>query len=78
MRERMIKEYIKAITGVDDVDVEIIDGIPVLSKEGLYHIYLLYDRIRFIGVCEDGDMEFISAVAANRRDILDLYKKIND
>lgn len=76
-KERMIREYIKAITGIE-VDVEIIDDIPVLSQDGLYHLYLLYDRIRFIGVCEDDIIDFISAIAANRRSILDLYKKISD
>lgn len=54
--ENLIKQYVTQITGKDDIEVEIIDGIVVLSRKPRWHIYLT-GEFTMIGCFVDEDIK---------------------
>lgn len=70
--EDVVKETVKIMTGREDFDVEITNGVPVLSRNGEWHIYLQQNRMRFIGTLDDTDLDFINTLSGRREEILKL------
>lgn len=70
--ENVVKETVKIMTGREDFDVEITNGVPVLSRTGEWHIYLQQNRMRFIGTLDDTDLDFINTLSGRREEILKL------
>lgn len=71
--EILIKQYVSSITGVDDIDVEIIDDTVVLSRNGMWHIYLIADRFTMIGCFVDDDIRISSILKNNAGAIRYIY-----
>ena len=44
----MLEQYISVITGVKDIKVEIIDDTIVLSRNEMWHIYIIPERFTVI------------------------------
>ena len=44
----MLEQYINVLTGVKDIKVEIIEDTVVLSREELWHCYIIPDRFTVI------------------------------
>lgn len=71
--EILIKQYVSSITGVDDIDVEIIEDTVVLSRNGRWHIYLIPDRFTMIGCFIDEDIRISSILRKNAGAIRYIY-----
>lgn len=74
--ESMIAEYIKVIAD-QDVTVEIIDGIVVLEKEDLWHIYLDEDRFVLIGTADGQELDRVIKLRDIKDGILNIFKKVS-
>lgn len=72
--EILIKQYVSSITGVDDIDVEIIEDTVVLSRNGRWHIYLIPDRFTMIGCFIDEDIRISSILRKNAGSIQYIYE----
>lgn len=73
--EFMIAEYIKVITG-QEVKVEIIEGMVVLEKEELWHIYLDRDRFIMIGSADSNELDNVVRLRDIRSGILNIFNKV--
>ena len=71
--EILIKQYVTSITGKNDIDVEIIDDIVVLSREERWHIYLIPGRFTMIGCFVDEDIEIADILKKNEGSIRYIY-----
>ena len=71
--EILIKQYVISITGKNDIDVEIIDDTVVLSREGMWHIYLIPARFTMIGCFVDEDIEIADILKKNEGSIRYIY-----
>lgn len=71
--EILIKQYVTSITGKNDIDVEIIDNIVVLSREERWHIYLIDGRFTMIGCFVDEDIEIADILKKNEGSIRYIY-----
>ena len=56
----MIRDYIRLITG-ESVVIEEIEGVPVIVKEGYYHLYLI-PRFMVIGTVTEDELPFICKI----------------
>lgn len=66
--ELMIRQFCKTLTG-KEFDVEIIDGIVVLSIPERFHIYVLDKGLQLIGVMESADLEWFRTLDSMRTQI---------
>lgn len=73
--EFMIAEYIKVITG-QEVKVEIIEGMVVLEKEELWHIYLDQDRFIMIGSADSNELDNVVRLRDIKSGILNIFNKV--
>ena len=73
--EFMIAEYIKVITG-QEVKVEIIEGMVVLEKEELWHIYLDRDRFIMIGSADSNELDNVVRLRDIKSGILNIFNKV--
>ena len=74
--EELILQYISTmIEDLGDVSVEIIEDIPVIVKEGLWHIYVMETGIRGIGCFLDDDVRIYQEIKRLAPGILDIYSK---
>ena len=71
--EILIKQYVTSITGKNDIDVEIIDDIVVLSREERWHIYLIDGRFTMIGCFVDEDIEIADILKKKEGSIRYIY-----
>lgn len=71
----MIAEYIKVITG-QEVKVEIIEGMVVLEKEELWHIYLDRDRFIMIGSADSNELDNVVRLRDIKSGILNIFNKV--
>lgn len=71
--EILIKQYVTSITGKNDIDVEIIDNIVVLSRDERWHIYLIDGRFTMIGCFVDEDIEIADILKKNEGSIRYIY-----
>ena len=72
----MLEQYISVITGVKDIDVEIIDDTIVLSREGLWHCYIIPERFTMIGCLVDDDIDITNLLRKESHNIWHIYEQL--
>ena len=71
--EVLIRQYVTSITGVDDIDVEIVEDTVVLSRDERWHIYVIPGRFTMIGCFVDEDIEISNILRKNEGAIRYIY-----
>lgn len=72
----MLEQYISVITGVKDIKVEIIEDTVVLSREGLWHCYIIPDRFTVIGCLIDSDIDITNLLRKEASNIWHIYEQV--
>lgn len=72
----MLEQYISVITGVKDIKVEIIEDTVVLSREGLWHCYIIPDRFTIIGCLIDSDIDTTNLLRKEAHNIYHIYEQV--
>ena len=72
----MLEQYISVITGVKDIEVEIIDDTIVLSREGLWHCYIIPERFTMIGCLVDDDIDITNLLRKESHNIWHIYEEV--
>ena len=72
----MLEQYISVITGVKDIKVEIIDDTIVLSREELWHCYIIPDRFTVIGCLVDSDIDITNLLRKEAFNIWHIYEQV--
>lgn len=72
----MLEQYISVITGVKDIKVEIIDDTIVLSRDEMWHIYIIPDRFTMIGCFIDDDIELSNLLRKEAFNIWHIYEQV--
>ena len=72
----MLEQYISVITGVKDIEVEIIDDTIVLSREGLWHCYIIPERFTMIGCLVDDDIDITNLLRKESHNIWHIYEQL--
>ena len=72
----MLEQYISVITGVKDIKVEIIDDTIVLSREELWHCYIIPDRFTVIGCLVDSDIDITNLLRKEAHNIWHIYEQV--
>ena len=72
----MLEQYISVITGVKDIEVEIIDDTVVLSREELWHCYIIPDRFTVIGCLVDSDIDITNLLRKEAHNIWHIYEQV--
>lgn len=67
----MLEQYISVITGVKDIEVEIIEDTVVLSRDERWHIYI--NPFMMIGCFIDEDIELADLIKKNASAIQYIY-----
>ena len=72
----MLEQYISVITGQKDIKVEIIDETIVLSREGLWHCYIIPERFTVIGCLVDSDIDITNLLRKEAFNIWHIYEQV--
>ena len=72
----MLEQYISVITGVKDISVEIEEDTIVLSREGMWHIYIIPERFTMIGCFIDDDIELSNLLRKESHNIYHTYEQL--
>lgn len=73
----MLEQYISVITGGrKDIKVEIIDDTVVLSREGLWHCYIIPERFTVIGCLIDSDIDITNLLRKEAHNIYHTYEQL--
>ena len=72
----MLEQYISVVTGVKDIKVEIIDDTIVLSREGLWHCYIIPERFTMIGCLVDDDIDITNLLRKESHNIWHIYEEV--
>ena len=72
----MLEQYISVITGVKDIEVEIIEDTIVLSREGLWHCYIIPERFTMIGCLVDDDIDITNLLRKESHNIWHIYEQV--
>lgn len=72
----MLEQYISVITGVKDIKVEIIDNTVVLSREELWHCYIIPERFTVIGCLIDSDIDTTNLLRKEAHNIWHIYEQV--
>lgn len=72
----MLEQYISVITGVKDIKVEIIDDTIVLSREELWHCYIIPERFTVIGCLVDSDIDITNLLRKEAFNIRHIYETL--
>lgn len=72
----MLEQYISVITGVKDIKVEIIDDTIVLSRDEMWHIYIIPERFTMIGCFIDDDIELSNLLRKEAFNIYHIYEQV--
>ena len=72
----MLEQYISVITGVKDIEVEIIDDTVVLSREGMWHCYIIPERFTVIGCLIDSDIHITNLLRKESHKIRHIYETL--
>ena len=72
----MLEQYISVITGVKDIKVEIIDDTIVLSREELWHCYIIPERFTVIGCLVDSDIDITNLLRKEALNIYHIYEQV--
>ena len=72
----MLEQYISVITGVKDIKVEIIDDTIVLSRDEMWHIYIIPERFTMIGCFIDDDISLSNLLRKEAHNIWHIYEQV--
>ena len=72
----MLEQYISVITGRKDIKVEIEEDTVVLSREGMWHIYIIPERFTMIGCFIDDDIELSNLLRKESFNIWHIYEQV--
>ena len=72
----MLEQYISVITGVKDIKAEIIDDTIVLSREELWHCYIIPERFTVIGCLVDSDIDITNLLRKEAHNIWHIYEQV--
>ena len=72
----MLEQYISVITGVKDINVEIIDDIVVLSRDEMWHCYIIPERFTVIGCLVDSDIDITNLLRKEACNIWHIYEQV--
>ena len=72
----MLEQYISVITGVKDIKVEIIDNTVVLSREEMWHCYIIPERFTMIGCFIDDDISLSNLLRKEALNIYHIYEQV--
>lgn len=72
----MLEQYISVITGRKDINVEIIDDTIVLSRDEMWHIYIIPEKFTMIGCFIDGDIELSNLLRKEAFNIWHIYEQV--
>ena len=72
----MLEQYISVITGVKDIKVEIIDDTVVLSRDEMWHIYIIPEKFTMIGCFIDDDIELSNLLRKEAHNIYHIYEQV--
>ena len=72
----MLEQYISVITGRKDIKVEIIDDTVVLSRDEMWHIYIIPERYTMIGCFIDDDIELSNLLRKEAFNIYHTYEQL--
>lgn len=72
----MLEQYISVITGRKDIKVEIIDDTIVLSRDEMWHIYIIPERFTMIGCFIDDDIELSNLLRKEAFNIWHIYEQV--
>ena len=72
----MLEQYISVITGVKDIKVEIIDNTIVLSRDEMWHIYIIPERYTMIGCFIDSDIDLSNLLRKEAFNIYHIYEQV--
>ena len=72
----MLEQYISVITGRKDIKVEIIDDTVVLSRDEMWHIYIIPERFTMIGCFIDDDIELSNLLRKEAFNIWHIYEQV--
>ena len=71
----MLEQYVSVITGRKDIKVEIIDDTIVLSRDEMWHIYIIPDRFTVIGCLVDSDIDITNLLRKEAFNIYHTYEQ---
>ena len=72
----MLEQYINVLTGVKDIKVEIIEDTVVLSREELWHCYIIPDQFTVIGCLVDSDIDITNLLRKEAHNIWHIYEQV--
>ena len=72
----MLEQYVSVLTGVKDIEVEIIDDTVVLSRDERWHIYIIPERFTMIGCFIDDDIELSNLLRKEAHNIYHIYEQV--
>lgn len=72
----MLEQYISVITGRKDIKVEIIDDTVVLSRDEMWHIYIIPERFTVIGCLIDSDINITNLLRKEANNIWHIYEQV--
>ena len=72
----MLEQYISVITGVKDIKVEIEEDTIVLSRDEMWHIYIIPERFTMIGCFIDDDIELSNLLRKEAHNIWHIYEQV--
>ena len=73
----MLEQYISVITGGrKDISVEIEEDTIVLSREGMWHIYIIPERYTMIGCFIDDDIDLSNLLRKEAFNIYHIYEQV--
>ena len=72
----MLEQYISVITGRKDISVEIEEDTIVLSREGLWHCYIIPERFTVIGCLIDSDIDITNMLRKEAFNIWHIYEQL--
>ena len=72
----MLEQYVSTITGQKDIKVEIIDDTVVLSRDEMWHIYIIPEKFTMIGCFIDDDIYLSNLLRKEAFNIWHIYEQV--
>ena len=72
----MLEQYISVITGRKDIKVEIEEDTIVLSRDEMWHIYIIPERFTMIGCFIDDDIDLSNLLRKEAHNIWHIYEQV--
>ena len=72
----MLEQYISVITGRKDIKVEIEEDTIVLSRDEMWHIYIIPEKFTVIGCLIDSDIDITNLLRKEAHNIWHIYEQV--